>query len=120
MDGLGELWMGHPSRGETRTSLPQPARRQILNALDYKEEIHRTSVSQANEDARFARGAGGLSASSSPKAPLALSHRTPSTFPLPSLPPFRQRFLDRGQGRHSRGEARRGDGQQGDLADLGG
>ena len=54
MDGLGELWIGHPSGGETRTSLPQPARRQILNALDYKEEIRRTSVSQANEDARFA------------------------------------------------------------------
>src|SRR3990172_8537110 len=53
MDGLDELWIGHPSRGETRTSLPQPARRQILNALDYKEEIHRTSVSQPNEDARF-------------------------------------------------------------------
>jgi len=59
MDGLDELWIGHPSRGETRTSLPQPARRQILNALDYKEEIHRTSVSQANEDARFATGAAG-------------------------------------------------------------
>jgi len=57
MDGLDELWIGHPSRGETRTSLPQPARRQILNALDYKEEIHRTSVSQVNEDARLAREA---------------------------------------------------------------
>lgn len=53
MDGLDELWIGHPSGRETRTSLPQPARRQILNALDYKEEIHRTSVSQANEDTRF-------------------------------------------------------------------
>jgi len=59
MDGLDELWMGHPSGGETRTSLPQPARRKILNALDYKEEMHRTSVSQANEDVRFATGAAG-------------------------------------------------------------
>ena len=57
MDGLDEVSIGHPSGGETRTSLPQPARRQILNALDYKEEIHRTSVSQVNEDARLAREA---------------------------------------------------------------
>jgi len=61
MDGLDELWIGRPSAVETRTSLPQLARRQILNALDYKEEIRRTSVSQANEDARSARGAGALS-----------------------------------------------------------
>ena len=40
--------------------------------------------------------------------------------PLRSFSPVLQHILDRGEGRHSRGEARRGDGQQGDLADLGG